>query len=94
MTIPSDAVLLIPEPDPGEKPDFDLKPGYYNRNEMLELLSANASRKDVIHFIADMLETGNPEYDSFVEFLRSNASDSKYIRDALKSCFDSSGRSP
>ncbi len=70
-SIPEDAVLLIPEPENvGDKPLFGIPSGYYNSKQMLQLLENHKTNADAIHFIADMLETGDPENDGFVELLR------------------------
>ena len=62
--IPKDAVLLIPEPeDEQSRSPYGVAPGYYNPQQMLELLDHHRHNADAIHFIADMLETGNPEDD-------------------------------
>jgi len=74
--IPSDAVLLIPEPEEEQLPaPFGVAPGYYNPKQLLELLLQHKHNPDAVHFIADMLETGNPEYDQFAVLLRAHHAD-------------------
>ena len=71
--VPKDAVLLIPEPaQAGMQPTHGVKPGYYNSKQMLQLLDLHKDDADAIHFVADMLETGDAENDGFVELLRQN----------------------
>ena len=50
--------LLIPEHDPNEPDPYvgDIKPGYYEGNQVVELLRQHADNPDAIMFIADMLE--------------------------------------
>lgn len=74
--IPKDAVLLIPEPEHEHEPAlYGIKPGYYNSQRLLELLDQHKNNADAIHFIADMLETGNPKDDEFVKMLRAHHTD-------------------
>lgn len=71
--IPDDAVLLIPEPEDENSPaPYGVAPGYYDPKQMLALLDQHKHNADAIHFIADMLETGNPEDDEFAQLLKSN----------------------
>ena len=71
-----DAVLLIPEPEKGNgRPSENVKPGYYNLKEMLTLIERNKMNASVVQYIADMLETGNPDYDGFSKMLRRNHGD-------------------
>jgi hypothetical protein len=85
--IPKDAVLLIPEPEcASEKPIYGIKPGYYARAQMLELLERHQYNADAIHFIADMLETGDAKSDGFVEMLRRNCADPLIIGQIVKNC--------
>lgn len=78
--IPKDAVLLIPEPeDENTPPSYGVAPGYYNPKQMLALLDQHKENADAIHFIADMLETGNPEDDEFALLLRAHHADPKAI---------------
>ena len=87
--IPKDAVLLIPEPAHEHEPArYGIKPGYYNSKQLLELLDQHRHNADAIHFIADMLETGNPKDDGFAQLLRENHANpaglAKIIQAALK----------
>jgi len=87
--IPKDAVLLIPEPeDEQSRSPYGVAPGYYNPQQMLELLDHHRHNADAIHFIADMLETGNPEDDAFAQLLRDHHTDpaaiAKIVKDAGK----------
>lgn len=77
--IPKDAVLLIPEPEDEPAP-YGVAPGYYNPQQLLELLDQNKQNAAAIRFIADMLETGNPEDDGFAQLLRSHHTDQTVIR--------------
>lgn len=71
--IPDDAVLLIPDPEnEGDPPEYGIAPGYYSAAQMLDLLERYQDLPDAIQFIADMLETGNPEDDEFAQELRQN----------------------
>ena len=71
--IPKDAVLLIPEPEHEHEPArYEIAPGYYNSKQLLELLDQHKHNADAIYFIADLLETGNPEDDGFAQMLRAN----------------------
>ncbi len=64
-------MLLIPEPEhEGEQPAYDVNPGYYNPKQMLQLVGHHKGDADAIHFIADMLETGDAENDGFAVMLR------------------------
>jgi hypothetical protein len=74
--IPKDAVLLIPEPEDEQTcASYGVAPGYYNPQQMLQLLDQHRHNADAIHFIADMLETGNPEDDAFAQLLRDHHTD-------------------
>jgi hypothetical protein len=84
--VPKDAVLLIPEPDHNEAPCFGITPGYYDSKQLLQLLDQHKSDADAIQFIADMLETGDPEHDGFVGLLRKNRRDPLALARILKSC--------
>jgi hypothetical protein len=85
--IPKDAVLLIPEPErAGEKPIYGIRPGYYDKAQLLELLETHQDDADAIHFLADMLETGEAENDGFVELLRKNCGNSSAIASIIKNC--------
>ena len=70
-TMPKDAVLLIPESERDDAP-YGIKPGYYDTKQMLQLIDENKSNANAIRFIADMLETGDPESDGFAAMLRAN----------------------
>lgn len=70
--IPNDAVLLIPEPDEDEPPPFGITPGYYSQSQLVALLARFHNQPNAIQFIADMLESGNPDDDQFVQILRQN----------------------
>jgi hypothetical protein len=86
-TIPKSAVLFIPEPeDESELPAYGVKPGYYDPRQMLELIEGNKSNADAIHYIADMLETGDPENDGFAVVLRENCKDPLAIAQIIKIC--------
>jgi len=80
--IPASAVLLIPEPE-GE-PDHDIKPGYYDSKQLLQLLDSHKHNPTAIRFIADMLETGQPEDDGFVAMLRANCQNPEAIGRIVK----------
>ena len=86
-TVPKDAVLLIPEPD-GENdlPTCGVKPGYYNSKQMLDLIEKHKNDADAIHFIADMLETGDVENDGFAEMIRKNHHDPSAITRIIQIC--------
>jgi len=85
--VPKDAVLLIPEPD-GENdlPTCGVKPGYYNSKQMLDLIEKHKNDADAIHFIADMLETGDVENDGFAEMIRKNHHDPSAITRIIQIC--------
>lgn len=69
--IPKDAVLLIPEPEDDNAPaPYGVVPSYYNPKQLLALLDQHRHSTDAIHFIADMLETGDAESDGFAHLLR------------------------
>lgn len=85
--MPKDAVLLIPEPEhDGEQPAHGVKSGYYNSKQMLNLLDLHKDDADAIHFIADMLETGDAANDGFVELLRQNHHDPAAIARIIGIC--------
>jgi hypothetical protein len=86
-SIPKDAVLLIPEPE-GEydPPTCGVQPGYYDAKQMLELIEKHKDNADAIQFIADMLETGNAEYDGFAVMLRENRKKPAALMKIVKSC--------
>jgi hypothetical protein len=85
--IPNDAVLLIPEPE-GEDdlPTCVVKPGFYNSKQMLDLLEKHTNDANAIHYIADMLETGDAENDGFACMLRKNHRDPTAITRIIKLC--------
>lgn len=79
------AVLLIPEPEhAGEPPSHGIKPGYYDAEQLLQLLDQHKHNADAIHFIADMLETGNPKYDEFAQLVRTHHGDPAAIARIVK----------
>src|SRR5271170_424569 len=85
--MPKDAVLLIPEPEhKNEAPPYEIKPGYYDSKQLLQLLDQHKSDADAIQFIADMLETGDPADDGFVGLLRKNRRDPLAIARIVKNC--------
>ena len=87
--IPPDAVLLIPEPEQaGEKPLFGIQPGYYNPKQMLKLLEDHKDNSEAVHYIADMLETGNAEDDGFAQLLRAACNDTQEIERIVRLCRD------
>ena len=84
--IPKDAVLLIPEPENENEPAlYGIAPGYYNSKQLLEILDQHKHNAQAIHFIADMLETGNPKDDGFVELLRANHANSATLTKIIAS---------
>jgi hypothetical protein len=63
--------LLIPEPQSASgKPAYGVEPGYYDQAQLLGLLEKHKLNPAGIHFIADMLETGDAENDGFAELLK------------------------
>ena len=85
--IPKDAVLLIPEPEcENDLPTCGVKPGYYNSKQMLDLVEKHMTDAVAIHFIADMLETGDAENDGFAEMLRKNHHDPSAIARIIQIC--------
>jgi hypothetical protein len=85
--IPDAAVLLIPEPeDEGSPPPYGIKPGYYDRDQMLHLVDLHKNNADAIQFIADMLETGNPVDDGFADLLRTKRADPAAIAWIVQTC--------
>ena len=88
-SIPADAVLLIPEPEVGEKPTCAVKPGYYNPKRMLALIDQHKDNPDTIQFIGDMLETGDPENDGFANTLRAARSNAGEIAKIIEACRES-----
>jgi hypothetical protein len=53
---------------------------------MLQLIARHKSDADAIQFIADMLETGDPENDGFAKILRTNRRDSLAITRIVQAC--------
>ena len=87
--VPDDAVLLIPEPeDQNHPPPYGVKPGYYNSKQLLQLVEERKSDADAIQFIADMLETGDPENDGFAVMLRTNRHDPNALARIVQICED------
>jgi len=84
--IPRDAVLLIPEPESGQLPTQGVKPGYYNSKQLLQLLATHRTDAAAIQFIADMLESGDQESDTFARLLRENAHDADALAVIIASC--------
>jgi hypothetical protein len=85
--VPAKAVLLIPEPEDKNRPiPYGIKPGYYDPEQMLQLIARHKNDGDAIQFIADMLETGDPENDSFAKMLRTNCHDSLAIARIVQAC--------
>jgi hypothetical protein len=86
-SIPKDAVLLIPEAEcENDLPTCGVQPGYYNAKQMLELIEKHMKDADAIQFIADMLESGDPDNDGFVKMLRSNRHNPGELQRILKIC--------
>ena len=86
-SIPKDAVLLIPEPEgEADPPTCGVQPGYYDAKQMLELIKKHKDDADAIQFIADMLETGDPDNDGFVQTLRSNRRNPVELSRIVKIC--------
>lgn len=75
-----DAVLLIPEPEAkGQAALYDIIPGYYAAAQLLELLDRHKANPEAILFLADMLETGNPDDDGFADILRRSRNEPEAI---------------
>ena len=49
-------ILLIPDPEEGEEPDFGIRPGWYTRDDLARLLRERIEDIQAIIYIADMLE--------------------------------------
>lgn len=80
-------MLLIPEPEnTGEQPAHGVKPGYYNSKQMLQLLDLHKGNAEAVHFIADMLETGDADNDGFAVMLRQNHHDPAAIARIIGIC--------
>ena len=85
--MPKDAVLLIPEPESAnEPPTCGVQPGYYDAKQMLDLVEKHMNNADAIQFIADMLESGDPDNDGFVQMLRSNKNNPVELSRIVKIC--------
>ena len=85
--IPKDAVLLIPSPEPeSAPPTYGVQPGYYDAKQMLSLIDKHKHNAEAIHFIADMLESGDPDNDGFVQMLRSNRQKPVELARIIKIC--------
>ena len=81
------AVLLIPEPEhAAEPPTHGIKPGYYDAEQLLELVLKHKASGDAIQFIADMLETGDAADDGFAMILRQNRNNPAALAKIVKSC--------
>jgi hypothetical protein len=79
--------LGLPEPEhEGEPPIYGVKPGYYDSKQMLHLIDENKGSAQTVQFIADMLETGDPENDGFAEMLRTNCHDPNAIARIVEIC--------
>ena len=59
--VPKRAVLLVPDSEDEPPPPYGVRPGYYTRKQMQQLLARHQNDADAILFIADLLESGNPE---------------------------------
>ena len=87
--VPDDAVLLIPEPEhQNDTPPYGVKPGYYNSKQLLQLVEKHKGDAAAIQFIADMLETGDPENDGFAVMLRTNRHDPNALARIVRICKD------
>src|SRR5271169_4997401 len=85
--VSDDAVLLIPDPEhESESPPYGVKPGYYSREQMLDLLDLHKESQAAVSFIADMLETGSPDDDGFCNLLRSSCHDPVAIARIVRIC--------
>jgi hypothetical protein len=85
--VPKDAVLLIPEPESAnEPPTCGVQPGYYDAKQMLDLIEINKDDADAIQFIADMLESGDPDNDGFVQILRTHKNNPVELSRIVKIC--------
>ena len=86
-SIPDEAVLLIPDPEnEGDPPPFGIRPGYYNPPQTLELIEQHRDNPEAIQFIADMLETGDPEDDEFAVMLRLNKDNPEELARIVVAC--------
>lgn len=77
--------LLIPDYETkGDKYPGDIKPGYYEPKQLVLLLLAHLHQPDALQFIADMMETGLPDKDVFIKWLRKNKSNPKALQRAAQ----------
>lgn len=75
------AVLLIPDyENNNDKYPGDIKPGYYNRPQLLNLIIANRENPEALYFIADMLDTGSEDNTEFVSDLREATKNPKLLK--------------
>lgn len=81
-----DSVLLIPDPEPGAKPDYGIAPGCYSPRKMLDLIHRNRYKPDAIQYIADMLETGVEKWDGFARTLRLAKNSPRAITAIVSAC--------
>jgi hypothetical protein len=79
VKVPKNAVLLIPEPEEGQKPAFGIQPGYYTKPELIALLKAYQDKPAAVLFIADMLETGAALDDEICKLLRAASDHPKTV---------------
>jgi hypothetical protein len=80
-------MLVIPEPETeGEPPTCGVQPGYYDAKQMLDLIEKHKADADAIQFIADMLETGDPENDGFAQMVRWHRQDPAELSWIVKIC--------
>ena len=87
--VPNDAVLLIPDPEHENEPaPYGIKPGYYDPKGLLQLVDQHKNDAAAIRFIADMLETGNPEDDEFAGMLRTSCCDPLALVRIVQICQD------
>ena len=78
---------MIPAPEDGsEAPAYGIKPGYYNSNQMVDLINQYKTKAAAIQFIADMLETGDPQIDGFADMLRANNINSSALGRIAEQC--------
>lgn len=81
--------LLIPDYDHegGGKYPGDIKPGYYDDRQVVELLLYHLGNPDALQFIANMMETGIPEKDTFAMWLRKNKNNKPLLMQVSKEWF-------
>jgi hypothetical protein len=78
----ADAILLIPDFDPEEPEQYpgNIQPGYYNSEQMLQLIGANANNPQAILFIAEMLDDGgDPARRRIAKYLLKNRNNPQAI---------------